>query len=221
MMRWIGNISTFILLQLAFLVIFLLAIGRLPKHELGLLWQAIRTGKSSQAAPVDSVDAESEPKEEEPDAPPDFESELQELTLARRQRQRQEQELQTLAKTLDIRQSELDQKIQLLGKLRKDLEANVETKKEELVEKGQTELIARLEVMRPNQVRDFLVDLQDPQQPIEYIKLLDPAIAAKAFREFKTEDDIGKLNRWLTEIGEGQPEVSELNNLQDKARATP
>lgn len=210
-MRILGGLSLLILLQLIFLVFFLFAVGRLPERELSLLWNAIRTGKSITETEKDSP---SSPAELAPEERPSLEQQLQALTLANTEIQRKKTDAEGLLKLAERRLAEAESARKEVNDLIAKLKKTVQTEKEKLADQGLQTVVAQIEVMRPEQAKEFLLfeGKKDETTVLRILKMLDPVLAAKVFKEFKQQPDQDKLNGWLAKVSEGEPEISQLPN---------
>jgi hypothetical protein len=211
-MRWIGRLSTFILLQLAFLVVFLAVTGRLPKHELSLLWNAVRTGQSQAETAV-------EPTAAEPEETPSFEQLLRARTLESREIDQKRKEAESLIQLAEARLADIDSRQKALDKARTELKQEVKTKTELIAKAGEKKVLEFLETMPPAQAKTFLLDLQEEDEVIGYLKQLDPSRAKKVFKEFQQPQELKKLSGWLARLGKGEPEISKLTEAEPQSAA--
>lgn len=212
-MKWLGIISSFLLAQLVFLGILLTALGRLPGYELRLVWEAIRTGRSAA-----DVVAQPEP-EAVPVETPSFEQLLQARSLEFKEIERGRREVASLRLVAEAKRAAAETEQKKLSKLRDELEKGVESKHKDAIEKGKKKVLELLEAMQPKQAKGYLAEQSDDTIAIGIIKQLDPAVAAKVFKEFKQATELRKLNQWLSKLGQGEPEVSEVRNVQKQVRA--
>lgn len=213
-MKWLGRISTFVLLQFLFLGILLFAFGRLPQRELELLGRFIWTGQSALDQPPPS-----------PPAPPEDAS-YADLVQARinemRELERKRRELDALARAAQARIDEAAALESKVRKVRADLQKDVKDEESRAVQEGQRKLLELLESSTPKIARGYLLEQgrTDEERVVSILKQLDPAVAAKVFKEFKQPAELGKLNGWLAKLGQGEPEASQIRKLRKQTPPT-
>ena len=207
-MKWIGYISTIILLQILCLGIFLQIFGKLPLHELGLAWQAILAEPPSAVKPAT---AETPP----PPEIPSYEDLLQERLLASPEIARKIDELNAVRRAVDDDQKKLEVSRKELLAIRNKLENKVQTDIEKARQEGEAKLLELVQTMKPKQARDYLVADSDEDRVLRLLIAMDPASAEKIFREFKQPEEQRKLNGWLDRLGQGDPEAQRLRKLKE------
>lgn len=206
MMKWLGRFSLFILAQLVFLGIFLTAIGRLPARELQLAWTAIWTGKSSLDQPAAAPKVE--PKVEQPSYPDLVAARAREERILERQRR----EVESLARAAEARLASASAAEKKLADLRSSIAGQAKSQEEQAVASGRAALQTLLETAPPKVAKSYLLEQSrdDENLVVEVLKQLEPAQAAKIFKEFKQPAEQGKLNGWLAKLGRGEPELTRL-----------
>ena len=215
-MKWLGNLSAFLLLQVALVLgLYHYRIGAFPQNELYSIW----TGCWYGVAPESKEEvAKKAKKAAQSQAVPSYEELLRSRTLEAKEIERQRQEAESLYQLAQSRQNAVDEARKSLLKIRQELEKDFETEKEQLAKEGRQKVLALLEVMQPRQVADFLRDSTDEKSVLAIIGELDPVVAAKVFKEFPqpAPGEQGKLNDWLEKLGQGEPGASALQDLQAK-----
>lgn len=206
-MKWIGYISTIILLQIICLGIFLQIFGKLPWHELGLAWQAILSEPPS----ATKAPAETPP----PPEIPSYEDLLQERLLASPEIARKIDELNAVRRAVDDDQKKLEVSRKELLAIRTKLENKVQTEIDKARIEGEAKLLELVQTMKPKQARDYLVTDSDEDRVLRLLIAMDPSTAEKIFREFKQPEDQRKLNGWLDRLGQGDPEAQRLRKLKE------
>lgn len=211
-MRWLGGISLFLLLQLAFLVFFLGITGRLPQRELGLVWQAIWS------EPESGDDDSSEAGEAKPKQEPSYAEYLRERTLEARLVEDKIKELESLRRVVATEASDVDANSKRLSKIRDALDKEIKTEDEELIEAGKEKRLGLLQTMPPKLAKSYLLEQgqKDEKVVVEILKQMDDVVAAKIFREFKLPQEIASLNDWLEKLGEGEPDASRVKALREQ-----
>lgn len=201
-MRWVGILAAFLFLQVLLIGFFLYQSGRLPKHELSLLWTAIKTGKSAEETTAAEAPA--------PPEGPSYEELVKERTRQTAEIEKKRKEADGLLKLAEARFAEVDAARKTLDKVQTTLESKIETKEEQLAKAGQKKVIELLEAMAAGTAKDFLLKIRDENEALTYVRQLDPAVAKKIFKEFRQPDEIRRLGDWLEKIGQGEPEVSKI-----------
>lgn len=214
-MKWIGHLSTIILLQVAFLAIYLQVIGKFPTHELGLAWQAIF---------AESVDPSADPQKEQAPPPPEipsYEDLLQERLLASPEIARRIDELSAVKRAVEASQKKLELARGELDNVKAQLETKVTDAIEKARQQGEAKLLELVSAMKPKQAKEVLI--ADPQEDrvLRMLIQMDPALAEKIFREFKQPADQRTLNGWLDRLGQGDPETQRLRQLLEQTRRQP
>ena len=220
-MRWIGRISTFIVLQILFLILLLYVAGRIPQRELSLVWNVIRTGRSTLDDGAQPGTQEKVAKKAEQAAPdlPSFDEFRRAGSLRKREIEVQAAEAQTLLTLAKQEQAAVQFQILRLEKLQAELKAGIEDEREEYEVQGRKATVDLLEVEKPQLAKSFLLSLTDDNAVIGIIKQLDPLAAAKIFKEFTVETEIDQLNGWLEMMERGEPERSKLEEISDQVTA--
>jgi hypothetical protein len=102
MIKWLGYISTIILLQCLFLGIYLNIVGKFPSRELGLAWQAIFS------TPGESSGTEASAEAPPPPELPSYEDLLQERLLASPEIARKIDEFSAVRRAVQDEQTKLE-----------------------------------------------------------------------------------------------------------------
>lgn len=210
-MKWIGYLSTVIVLQVLCLGIFLQIFGKFPAHELMLTWQAIVADPSSSAP---EKPAEATP----PTEIPSYEDLLQERLLASPEIARKVEELNAVRRAVDESQQKLELVRAELAKIKGQLEQKTENGIEKARKQGEEKLLELVQTMKPRQAADYLLTDPDENRVLRLIIAMDPSSAEKIFREFKQPEDQRKLNGWLDRLGQGDPEAQRLRKLQEETQ---
>lgn len=210
-MKWLGILSAVLLAQILFVGFFLFLSGRLPERELSLLWNAIKTGESTaDVEPVEQAAAE----KKTPFEPLTFDEFSEARLLKTKELDRRAREAQTLLELTKDVQANVDSTRKKIEKLRTDLEKGIDDKQKQSQAEGLKRVTELLEAMQPKLAKSYLLSRTDENDAVGIIKSLDPAAAAKIFKEFTQPADIGKLNGWLAKLEQGEPESSALQNLK-------
>ncbi len=214
-MKWIGHLSTIILLQGFFLGIYLKVVDRFPSHELGLAWQAIFADPSATAEGEKSAEAPPPPEI------PSYEDLLKERLLASPEIARKIEELQAVRRAVAEDQKKLELARTELRSAKDQLEKKTTTAVDQAREEGEKKLLELVSVMKPKQAKEYL--LADPMEDriLRLLIAMDPAAAEKIFREFKQPTDQRTLNSWLDRLGQGDPEAKRLRALLEEVKKQP
>ncbi len=214
-MKWIGHLSTIILLQAVFLGIYLKVVDRFPSHELGLAWQAIF------ADPLASAEGEKSAEAPPPPEIPSYEDLLKERLLASPEIARKIEELQAVRRAVAEDQKKLELARTELRNAKDQLEKKTITAFDQAREEGEKKLLELVSVMKPKQAKEYL--LADPMEDriLRLLIAMDPAAAEKIFREFKQPTDQRTLNSWLDRLGQGDPEAKRLRALLEEVQKQP
>lgn len=215
-MRWLGVLSTLLLLQVAFLGIFLAATGRLPIRELRLAWNAVWDGKGESETTGGGAPAEAVPPKE-----PSYADVLQDRALRSRLIEDKIKELESLRRVVATESSDVEDKQKKLVKIRAAVEKGLEEKNAQVIQEGKEKRLALLRAMPAKLAKSYLLDQAGDDEPavIEMLKAMDDVVAAKIFKEFKLPQEVEKLNGWLEMLGRGEPEISRINDLRDQMPA--
>lgn len=216
-MKWIGRLSTFLVLQILFVGILLAILGRIPKRELELAWEVMRTGQSPLDRPPPPAGA----------APPKEDVSYSDLVRARANEaleiERQRRELEGLNQAAQSRMESASSSLSALKKLRDSLTKESSDKEALAIRSGRAKVLDLLESMQPKLAKSYLLDQssRDEATVLEVIKQLDPVVAAKIFKEFKQPADQGKLNGWLAKLGQGDPEATTARRAKEMLSSSP
>ncbi|MBY0588692.1 hypothetical protein K2X85_16080 [bacterium] len=214
-MKWIGHLSTILLLQGIFLGIYLKVVDRFPSNELGLAWQAIFADRSALAD--GNKPAEAPP----PPEIPSYEDLLKERLLASPEIARKIEELQAVRRAVAEDQKKLDLARSELRRTKEQLENKTQDAIEQARLDGEKKLLELVSTMKPKQAKEYL--LADPMEEriLRMLITMDPATAEKIFREFKQPADQRTLNSWLDRLGQGDPEAKRLKLLLEQTQKQP
>jgi septal ring factor EnvC (AmiA/AmiB activator) len=213
--KWIGHLSTIILLQMIFLGIYLKVVDRFPSHELGLAWQAIF------ADPLAKAEGDKLAEAPPPPEIPSYEDLLKERLLASPEIARKIEELQAVRRAVAEDQKKLELARTELRNAKDQLENKTTTAVDQAREEGEKKLLELVSVMKPKQAKEYL--LADPMEDriLRMLIAMDPAAAEKIFREFKQPADQRTLNSWLDRLGQGDPEAKRLRALLEEVQKQP
>lgn len=209
-MKWIGYISTILVLQIAFTMVWLYFVGRFPLEGLRVAWQEIRTGKAYEEPP-----AEPEPV---PPEVPSYEDLLRERLLKSPEISRRIEELEAVRRAMEQERRQLDTARGELAQIKKKLEGQAQTELDKVIAEGEAKLLELVSVMKPKQAKGVLLADPDPDRVLRLLRNLDPVTAEKIFREFKQPEDQRILNGWLDRLGQGDPEADRLRKLMEQAK---
>jgi hypothetical protein len=214
-MKWIGHLSTIILLQLVFLGIYLKVVDRFPGDELGLAWQAIFADPSASAEGKKLAEAPPPPEI------PSYEDLLKERLLASPEIARKIEELQAVRRAVAEDQKKLELARTELRGTKEQLEKKINDAVDQARQDGEKKLVDLLSTMKPKQAKEYL--LADPMEErvLRMLLTMDPATAEKIFREFKQPADQRTLNSWLDRLGQGDPEAKRLRTLMEQTQKQP
>lgn len=207
-MKWIGYISSAVVLNVAFFGIYLWLVGRFPAHELGLAWKAIVQPPSEPGA---------EPSPPIPPETPSYEDLLQERLLRSPEIVRKIEELGSVRRAVEQERLRLDSARAQLETLQKSLEGTAATEIDEARRRGEQKLLDLVTAMKPKQAKEALISDPDTDRVLRLILKMDPSSAEKIFREFKQPDEQRTLNGWLDRLGQGDPEAARLRRLMEQA----
>jgi hypothetical protein len=214
-MKWIGHLSTIILLQAVFLGIYLKVVDRFPSDELGLAWQSIFADSSASAEGAKTAEAPPPPEI------PSYEDLLKERLLASPEIARKIEELQAVRRAVAEDQKKLELARTELRSVKEQLENKTRNAVDEARKNGESKLLELVSMMKPKQAKEYL--LADPMEDrvLRLLIEMDPASAEKIFREFKQPADQRTLNSWLDRLGQGDPEAKRLRALLEKTQKQP
>lgn len=208
-MKWIGYISSAVVLNLLFFGIYLVLVGKFPADELGLAWRSIFES---------SPGPEEKPKADPPPEIPSYEDLLKERLLKSPEIARKIEELESVRRAVNQERASLEAARKDLGKLASDLEGRLVTAVDKARQEGEMKLLDLVSAMKPKQAKDVLISDTDKDRVLRLILKMDPASAEKIFREFKQPEDQRTLNGWLDRLGQGDPEATRLRKLMEQAK---
>jgi hypothetical protein len=208
-MKWIGYISSAVVLNVAFFGIYLWLVGRFPSHELKLAWQAIVQPPAESGV---------EPPRPSPPETPSYEDLLEERLLRSPEIARKIEELNSVRRAVEQERLRLDAARAQLEALQKGLAGAAASEIEAAQRQGEQKLLDLATAMKPKQAKEVLISDPDQDRVLRLILKMDPSSAEKIFREFKQPDEQRTLNGWLNRLGQGDPEATRLRQLMEQAR---
>ena len=136
-MKWLGNLSAFLLLQVALILgLYHYRIGAFPQNELYSIW----TGCWYGVAPESKEEvAKKARKAAQSQAVPSYEELLRSRTLEAKEIERQRQEAESLYQLAQSRQSAVDEARKSLLKIRQELEKGLRDREGAVGQRGPTE----------------------------------------------------------------------------------
>jgi hypothetical protein len=117
---------------------------------------------------------------------------------------RRERELTDLQRQVDLAKQQMERDRQRLEQDQKDLAVRQSTEKTLASDKGFQDALALYTSMPPRQVKQVFMTLGD-EVVQRYIEAMEPRTASKIIKEFKTPDEVDRIQKVLEKIRQASP----------------